>query len=214
MWRPASGPDTKPLLEAGLPQTTEDVIDRGLVRVQSLQSGLSEGQVRVETLQVGEGGLRFPDPAEPGKSGDDIGEAGRPVPIERPGPSSDFNGLGVAPQLIMRSGQRGQPDEQARIARAEENPLFGQRDRILRTGAIEIHLTEENMGRGKARVEFDCLLKLRNCAIGAVRPHADGTQREAGHRVAGIEGDRALRQFVGFGVIGFDILGPAKIGGV
>src|SRR5438105_14437073 len=79
-WRLAGGPGTTPLLEAGLPQTTEDVIDRGLVRVQSLQSGLSEGQVRVETLQVGEGGLRFPDPAELGKSGDDIGEAGRPVP--------------------------------------------------------------------------------------------------------------------------------------
>ena len=59
-----------------------------------------------------------------------------------------FDGLGVVPQLVVSAGQRGKPDEQARIAGAKSDALFRLLDRLFRADrAIEVHLAEQNVGR-------------------------------------------------------------------
>ena len=70
------------------------------------------------------------------------------------------------------------------------------------------------MGGGKAGVELDRLLKFRDCAIGAARPHADETERKMGVRIPGVERNGALRELVALAIAGLDIVRPTEIGRV
>src|SRR6267378_8459850 len=173
-----------------------------------MQVAPHESQVRVENLQLLERGLGLPHSVELGQAGDDIAQAGRPIPIERPGPSPGLNRLEIVSQSVVRARESRQPDKQARILGAEANALFGKRDRLLRMASVEVHLAKQNMGGGIAGVELDRFVERRHRAVGAMRPHADEAQREMGCRVAGIEYNRTLGEFISLDVIEFVVFYP------
>ena len=76
----------------------------------------------------------------------------RPIPVEGPRAPAGLNGLGIVPQLVVRAGEGGKPAVQARISGAEPDPGFGQLDRLCPPPDVNVHLSEHNMGGGKARV--------------------------------------------------------------
>src|SRR5262249_17370986 len=135
-----------------------------------------KGEVGVQSSQLGERGLRFLDSSEFGQTGNYVAQTSLPIPVERPGPPPDLNRLLVMAQLIVRPGQRGQPDEEAWIPGAEVDALFRPFDRLFPPPRIEVHLSEQYVGGGKARVELDCLLERCNPALGTARPHARQTK--------------------------------------
>jgi hypothetical protein len=131
------------------------------------------------------------------------------IPIEDPRSLSGFDGLRIILLLVMGARERRQPDKETGILGAEADCLFRQLNRRLRVSSIEVHLTENGVGRGVARIESDCLLETQYCAIAASRPHEDDTEREMGWRITGIETDCTLGQLLGFNIIPSDIVCPA-----
>ena len=81
------------LFEPGLAQAVEDMIDPARSVNSRCKLRSHKGEVRVEPFQIGERGLRFLDPPELGKRGDDIAQTGRPIAVERPGPSAGLDRL-------------------------------------------------------------------------------------------------------------------------
>ncbi len=118
------------LLEPGLVQAFEKVIDPGLALVQ-FHGGSQRGEFRVEFLQIGQRGSRVLDLAELGEPGNDTGQTGYVTAVDGPRPSPGLDRLGIVPELVVSGCQAGEPDEQTRVTRAEANSLLGARDPLL-----------------------------------------------------------------------------------
>jgi len=69
------------LLEAGLAQAIQDVVDRGWVGIHPPQNARGTLQIGVHRLERGECRLRFLYAAELAKTGDDITQTVRPIAI-------------------------------------------------------------------------------------------------------------------------------------
>src|SRR6266436_9617125 len=188
--------DRGALFKAGLAQATDDVIDRSTVVEQPLEIAFDEGQVRVEALQLGERGLRILYSAEFGQTRNNIAQTGVPVAVQRPGASTDLDSLFIVPHLVVRPGECGKPDEHARIAGAEADAPFRLLDRLFRPTGVEVHLSEQDVSGGKARVELDRLLECRDPALGTARPHARQTKSKMGIGITRIEGYGLTRKIV------------------
>src|ERR1700726_2162159 len=67
------------------------------------------------------------------------------------------------------------------------------------------------MCRGKARVEFNCLLELGRRAFGSACPHANEGQCEVRVWITRVQRYRSLSEFKGFLVCSLRILGPTQI---
>ena len=80
-------------------------------------------QVHVHSLELGKRRVRLFDPPKLGQPGDDIAQADRPIPVERPGASPGFDSLRIMPHLVVRPSQRGKPDEHARTLGLSRMPF-------------------------------------------------------------------------------------------
>ena len=61
------------LWHSGLAQAVEEVIDTGLVPIQSLQGGLDKRKIWIEAFQIGKRGLRLLDLTELSECGNHVG---------------------------------------------------------------------------------------------------------------------------------------------
>jgi hypothetical protein len=73
------------------------MIDPSPVGEQASQVAFDKGEIGIQSLQLVDGSLRLVDLPELGEAGDDIAQPRRPVPIKRPGASSNLDGLVVMP---------------------------------------------------------------------------------------------------------------------
>src|SRR5690349_21676209 len=105
------------LLEPGLTQSVEEVVDTLPVGVEAGQDTFDEGEVGVERFQVSKRALCLLDPAQLAQPRHDVTQTRRPIAVEGPSATADLDCLVIMTELVMSTGERGQPDKQARVAR-------------------------------------------------------------------------------------------------
>src|ERR1700730_2325147 len=111
----------------------------------------------------------------------------------------------------MTGRQAREPDEQARVSRAELDTLLAACDSGLRLAAKGKYYAKNCVRRRKARVEFDRFLELGRCLIRSTCPHANQGKCEVRIWITGIERYCALSPCKRFLKISFGVLGPAQI---
>ena len=97
---------TRCLLEPRLAQPLKKMIDVSRIEPSPPIHACGKLQVPVQRLELGQRGLRLFNPSELGQPGDDIAQAVRIIPVERPRASPGFDSLLIVPHLIVRPGQR------------------------------------------------------------------------------------------------------------
>ena len=109
----------------------------------------------------------------------------------------------------MSRRQTREPDEEARVARAEADRFLDACDPALRIAEKIQHRAQYRMRRRKARIELDRFLELGRRLFGSAGPHADQREREMRVRVTGIEGYRPLPEFERLLIAALRIVAPA-----